>query len=149
MLSACTAPLAALLVALVAGSARADEATPAACRPPGADAKKIGAFLAARCYADWPRDRLAIRATGPSQGSGSPHGKVRVYYSPAVYEWLKAGRPKSGIPDGGMIYKEMFEWKSEKLTGGAYMLKQRGVSFDGWYWGGFGVHSGNAWGAWR
>src|SRR5438093_1489303 len=98
-------------VAMLGRSAtsRGDDRPECASRP-GADAERLGAFLRAGCYKDWPHDLDAIRQTGPTRGAGAPHGKVRVYYSPEVLQWLKAGRPAAGIPDGGMIYKEMYDW---------------------------------------
>lgn len=121
---------------------------PDPCRPLRADTTQIAAFLHARCFESWPRDRQPIRKTGPTRGARAPHGKVRVWYAPQVYEWLKQGRPQGGIPDGSLIYKEMFDWDTEKPAGGAYMLKQSGSSYDGWYWGGYNDRTGSAWGAW-
>lgn len=146
-LAATLPPLVLLGASLLAQRGRS---APPACAPLsslGADPRAIGAFLRARCYGDWEHD-AAVRAAGPAPGERAPHGKLRVYYSPEVMRWLKAGRPEGGPPDGAFIYKEMYDWQGERLTGGAFMLMRRGSSYDGWYWGGFNQKSGEAWGAW-
>jgi hypothetical protein len=136
-------PVALLLLSL---PAIADERV--ACQVPGPDPARIAAFLRAGCYKGWPHDKVRARATGPKPGPSAPHGKVRVYYSPEILAWLERGRPQGGIPDGAFIYKEMFDWETGRYTGGAYMLRQRGKSHDGWYWGGYSARRGDAWGAW-
>src|SRR5262249_10239992 len=115
------------------------------CVRPPAEADKVAVFLAAGCHLDWPRDLEPVRATGPTLAR-SPHGKVRVWYSPEVVQWLRRGRPAGGLPDGAMMFKEMFSWSKEELSGGAYMLKRRGTSWDGWYWGGYNAKKKTAWG---
>src|SRR3954470_24623188 len=120
---------AALLLLAPSPSSAAER--PGCTRPP-AEAARVAAYLGAGCHLDWPRDLEKIRATGPTLPK-SPHGKVRVWYSPEVVEWLRKGRPAGALPEGAMIFKEMFSWSKEELSGGAYMLMRRGSSFDGWY----------------
>ena len=141
--------LAALTASGAIREARGDAGSPDSrvCRTPTPDEDRIAAFLAAGCYKAWPHDP-AQRATGPTKAK-APHGRVQVYYSPEILTWVQKGRPAGGIPDGAMIYKEMYAWAPPYgPSGGAYMLKHRGVSFDGWYWGGYSSAKQTAWGAW-
>mgnify|MGYP000607287689 CR=1 FL=1 len=73
---------------------------------PGADQAELVAFYESGAYQAWPRD-VSIRPTGPFVDGVdySTHGNVRIFYSPDVVAWLKAGRPEGGIPDGAVIYK--------------------------------------------
>lgn len=71
-------------------------------------------FLRDRAYRKlgWVSDR-SWRLTGPYVGpfkdgmSFGVHPAVRVWYSPEIADWLCAGRPEGGLPDGAMIIKEM------------------------------------------
>ena len=70
---------------------------------------KLYPFIAERRFVDlgWRPDK-AWRDTGPFVFGTSYgiHPAVRIYYSPEVLAWLKAGR-EGVIPDGGMVVKEM------------------------------------------
>lgn len=104
--------------------------------PPVAESEALGTWLRAGCYQrpalGFARDRHERRQTGPTRAT-APHGRVTVYYSPAVVAWLKAGRPVGGPADGALIVKEMFTWEGGEPSGRAAMLKQRGGSYSGWF----------------
>lgn len=112
--------------------------------------KQLYAFLDARQYAKlgWVKDK-GVRDTGPFIG-GQPYGThpaVRIFYSPEVYRWLKAGRPADQpIPDGAMVVKEMYTPPAVRyggvadaaldkaLAGWTVMVRDSGGSRDGWFW---------------
>jgi hypothetical protein len=118
-------------------------------------------FLRAKGYVNelgWPGD-MNWRLTGPYVGpigSGQAYGvhpAVRIYYSPEVIEWL-CGGGEGEIPDGAVIVKEMHSINdglgitldSEgcmvinadvEPDSWTIMVKQKGESRDGWYWGNY------------
>ncbi len=129
-------------VLLLLAAAQSPPPPPACTEPLQANTKSLGPFLRAGCpeKLGWKQD-AAIRSTGPviSGVSFDTHGVVKVYYSPEVYQWLSAGRPKSGIPDGGFLVKASYSGSDVSqpgaVAGWVYMFKQRSLSFDGWLWG--------------
>jgi len=104
--------------------------------------------------AGWGVDK-AVRDTGPfiSGKAYGTHPNVRIFYSPQVMAWLKAGR-KGAIPDGAMIIKEQYsrtpsvpaayyeamtpsQLVNEFTTVGrdwTVMIRDSKGSHDGWYW---------------
>jgi hypothetical protein len=69
----------------------------------------------------------------------SSHHRVQIYYSSAVVQWLEAGRPARGLPDGSGIVKVMFPTDpraadANKPIGYSTILKKRELSQDGWFW---------------
>jgi len=135
------------LLAAAAMPARAD------CTWPGPDEEEVDAFLNAFCYREWEHDN-AIRDTGPyiHANSGAAenldygvHPASRIYYSPTVAAWVKAGRPDGGPPAPAMIVKEMYtppamlyaglddETLKSKMAYWTVMLDAPEVA-DGWYW---------------
>ena len=87
------------------------------------------------------------------------HAPVVVWYSPEMVAWLEANRPAAAhapspdavppIPDGAMMVKEMFPAPAAACaavdplrllptSGAAVMVRARGASQDGWFWGWFG-----------
>ncbi|GIW07115.1 MAG: hypothetical protein KatS3mg060_1920 [Dehalococcoidia bacterium] len=130
-LAMAAAALGALLIAPPTGAA------PNLCDPPGADKERFTAFLHAGCHRSWPRDQR-IRQTGPVVDGldFETHGRVRLYYSPEVYAWLKNNR-QGEIPDGAIIVKEQYPAdpaQGDTLIGYTAILKQRDGSWDGWFW---------------
>jgi hypothetical protein len=118
-------------------------ALPPACSLPLAADKmaNVAAFMWAGCpqLLNWPHDK-AVRMSGPApSGTASVHGYVLNYYAPSVYKWLHAGRPAGGIPDGAVIYKQMYNSKPDgsvgAINGWALIVKQKSASYDGWLWG--------------
>jgi hypothetical protein len=115
---------------------------PPACTKPlsASDQSSFANFIWAGCQQllNWPHD-AAPRMTGPMpNGTGSVHGFVLNYYAPSVYAWLKAGRPKAGIPDGALIIKQMYNDDNGKpgaINGWTIIIKQASASKDGWLWG--------------
>ncbi|HMY75279.1 MAG TPA: cytochrome P460 family protein, partial [Blastocatellia bacterium] len=106
---------------------------------------KLLAFLESREYANlkWCEDKR-VRDTGPwiDGMSYGVHPSVKVFYSPAVMEWLVGGR-LGNIPDGAMIVKEMYDspaarWEGQTLKPASWtvMIKDSKGSKDGWFWGG-------------
>lgn len=110
-------------------------------------------FLEQRSYQalGWVKDK-GVRDTGPFIDGVyyGPHPAVRIFYSPEVYTWLKAGRPDTAIPDGAMIIKEMFtppaarydgmaaEAVSKDIAGWTVMVRDSAGSRDGWFWAYYG-----------
>jgi len=107
---------------------------------------KLLAFLQNTEYVklNWCVDK-DVRDTGPLVSSSylGVHPAVRIYYSPAVMDWLVNGRINS-LPDGAMIVKEMYHpgpaarWQGKPLTPSSWtvMIKDSDGSKDGWFWGG-------------
>lgn len=104
-------------------------------------------FLHEEKYKTWQHDPY-IRPTGeiyrtPENAliDGSTHHRVRIYYSPSVAKWVKAGRPDDYVlPDRSMIVKEMYNTvpprfpDRDPVIGWAAMVRKNGASHDGWYW---------------
>jgi hypothetical protein len=136
---------------------------------------KLATFLRNFCHRDqalgWKRDKR-VRDTGPFIGIfkdgkwvGSyqgTHAPVVTWYSPDMFEWLKANRPEthppvsdpSPVPDGAIMVKEMYPPPISQcidadpvrlfpLNGGAIMVRAGGASRDGWFWGWFGWKEGS------
>ena len=90
----------------------------------------------------WCGDK-GIRDTGPwiDDVYYGTHKAARVYYSPAVMQWLLNGR-KGAIPDGAMIIKEGISapaarWENApppNVTDWTIMIKDAKGSADGWWW---------------
>ena len=106
-------------------------------------------FLRHGCYYDakgFEADKR-IRDTGPyiNKTYYGPHPAVRIFYSPEMMGWLRAGR-HGRVPDGAIMIKEMydppavqFESFDEKQIRGALhmwtvMIRDSAASKDGWFW---------------
>ena len=129
--------------------------------------EKLGTYLQNFCHRDllrgWKVDKR-IRDTGPFvaaylRGSWSAnyygtHAPVLVWYSPEMFNWLKANRHEVGakaaptpLPDGAIIVKEMYTppaaacgnipWDRLRpaTQGAAVMIRDAKASQDGWFWG--------------
>lgn len=131
---------------------------PLPCTLPLADYERVlYRWMNERRYAElgWERDER-VRDTGPFVlGSNyGTHPAVRIYYSPEVSRWLRAGRPLDGLPIGSMIVKEMFNPPAARyetgladddtsgepaladaITSWTVMIKD-GQTCDGWFWAG-------------
>ena len=91
----------------------------------------------------WCEDK-GFRDTGPFVNGVSygVHPTVKIYYSPAVIEWLLHPDRTRVIPDGAMIVKEQYtppaaryqHQAPEKINGWTIMIKDSKGSQDGWYW---------------
>ena len=106
-------------------------------------------FLESKRYQElgWVRDKR-VRDTGAyiNDVYYGTHPAVRIFYSPAVYEWLKKGR-RGTIPDGAMIIKEMYPPPAaryadlgdadinDELAMWTFMVRDSNASLDGWFWG--------------
>ncbi len=105
---------------------------------------QLKSFLTSGKYRtiNWCEDKK-LRDTGPFVNGVSygVHPAVKIYYSPAVINWLlkrDSGRP---IPDGAMIVKEQYsapaaryQIQTPKINGWTIMIKDSKGSQDGWYW---------------
>ena len=124
----------------------------------------------------WKVDKR-IRDTGPwigtfangawtGQGFGT-HAPVLIWYSPSMYEWLKANRAGDGsvpvtappvpVPDGAMIIKEMYPYPAAACANvevtkllplsqaSAVMVRDSKGSHDGWFWGWYGWGPNSGW----
>ena len=105
-------------------------------------------YLVAHGYRDlgWCADKY-VRDTGPyvNKVALGTHNSVRIYYSPEVIAWLRAGR--HGAPaDGAVIIKEQYPPPAArygtsaddlgKLDPGEWtiMIRDSKASRDGWFW---------------
>src|SRR5205807_585145 len=119
--------------------------TGSGCADPGPDQTRIQQWLDLKCYVNWQHDPV-IRSSGPLyvEPSGklvddASHHRVQIYYSNGVVDWLHAGRPEGGIPDGSGIVKVMFPTSdrvpnADELIGYATILRRQDLSLDGWFW---------------
>ncbi len=98
----------------------------------------------------WARDK-GVRDTGPfiNNTAYGTHPTVRIFYSPQVIAWLKAGK-KGEIPDGAMIIKEQYKAPAARYNNmtdteveaafasngkdWTVMIRDAKGSKDGWYW---------------
>ena len=110
-------------------------------RQPEYDKLLLGFLRANRHrFLGWAKDKR-IRDTGPyaNDKNFGTHPAVRVYYSPAIIQWLSNGRAGC-IPDGAVIVKEMFKAPAARhnrdATPGAWsvMVRDSAGAKDGWYW---------------
>ena len=132
--------------------------------------QKLEHYLKEFCYRNlskgWKVDKY-VRDTGPyiasyqkgqwSADSYGTHAPVLVWYSPEMYQWLKANRAggphpteEAPVPDGAIIVKEMYPapastckdvgWEKLRPTseGAVVMIRDSKASHDGWFWGWFG-----------
>ena len=102
-------------------------------------------FLTTREYRTrkWCEDKK-LRDTGPFVNGVSygVHPTVKIYYSPAVIDWLIANDRTKVIEDGAMIVKEQYSAPAaryqlgppQKINGWTIMIKDSKGSQDGWYW---------------
>ena len=102
-------------------------------------------FLTKGIYRElrWCEDK-GLRDTGPYVNSVSygVHPTVKIYYSPAVINWLLRKNPDEAIPDGAMIIKEQYAAPAARyqqqgpplLRGWTIMIKDAKGAKDGWYW---------------
>ena len=91
----------------------------------------------------WCADKK-LRDTGPFVNGVSygVHPTVKIYYSPAVIDWLIDKNRDRAIPDGAMIVKEQYTAPAaryqlqppSKISGWTIMIKDSKGSQDGWYW---------------
>jgi len=107
---------------------------------------KLLAFLQNTEYVklNWCVDK-DVRDTGPYVSTVylGVHPAVKIYYSPAIMNWMVNGRSHN-IPDGAVIVKEMYNpgpaarWRDKPLTPTSWtvMIKDSKGSKDGWFWGG-------------
>ena len=92
---------------------------------------------------NWCEDKK-LRDTGPFvNGVGyGVHPTVKIYYSPAVINWLLRRDSAHAIPDGAMIVKEQYSAPAaryqlqppQRINGWTIMIKDSKGSQDGWYW---------------
>lgn len=107
---------------------------------------QLKSFLSSGKYRtlNWCEDK-ALRDTGPFVNGVSygVHPTVKIYYSPAVINWLLHKEPRPPIPDGAMIVKEQYTPPAARyqlappkgINGWTIMIKDSKGSRDGWYWG--------------
>jgi hypothetical protein len=81
------------------------------------------------CYqkANWPHD-AQIRS------SDGVHPFVKIWYSPAIYDWMAVKDRKVPVPNGAIVVKEMYTSLTAPLSEWTVLIKDSNVSWDGWYW---------------
>jgi len=104
---------------------------------------QLKTFLVSRKYQTlkWCEDKK-LRDTGPFVNGVSygVHPTVKIYYSPAVIDWLN--NRSAVIPDGAMIVKEQYSAPAaryvlqppKQINGWTIMIKDSKGAQDGWYW---------------
>lgn len=106
---------------------------------------QLKSFLTSGKYRtlNWCEDKK-LRDTGPFVNgiSYGVHPTVKIYYSPAVINWLLKRDSGKPIPDGAMIVKEQYSAPAARyqlgppkgINGWTIMIKDSKGSADGWYW---------------
>ena len=106
---------------------------------------RLKSFLTTGKYRNlnWCADKR-LRDTGPFVNGASygVHPTVKIYYSPAVIDWLVSKNANKVIPDGAMIVKEQYSPPAARyqlqppqgINGWTIMIKDSKGSLDGWYW---------------
>lgn len=106
---------------------------------------QLKTFLSSSKYRtlNWCEDKK-LRDTGPFVNGVSygVHPTVKIYYSPAVINWLLKRDSGQAIPDGAMIIKEQYSAPAARyqlappkaINGWTIMIKDSKGSQDGWYW---------------
>lgn len=106
---------------------------------------QLKTFLSSGKYRtlNWCEDKK-LRDTGPFVNGVSygVHPTVKIYYSPAVINWLLKRDSGQAIPDGAMIIKEQYSAPAARyqlappkgINGWTIMIKDSKGSQDGWYW---------------
>ncbi len=106
---------------------------------------QLKSFLSSGKYRtlNWCEDKK-LRDTGPFVNGVSygVHPTVKIYYSPAVIDWLLRKNATDVIPDGAMIVKEQYSPPAARyltqppkaINGWTIMIKDSKGSQDGWYW---------------
>jgi mono/diheme cytochrome c family protein len=117
--------------------------------PPGEPAAieiRMLAYLSSYRYQrlGWCVDK-AVRDTGPFVHGKyfGTHPAVRIYYSPEMIAWMRAGQ-HGAPPDGAVLIKEQYtppaaRWASTaanqlRPTDWTIMIRRGSASHDGWFW---------------
>ncbi len=89
----------------------------------------LQAFLDANCYTGWQHDPQ-IRSTN------GVHPRVKVYYSPSMWNWMTTNKRQGDVPDGAILVKEQYGIPETptKLSDWAIMVRDSKAAWDGWYW---------------
>ncbi len=122
-----------LTTVLLSCIAVASQATAACTSLPPASSphflEHLTAFMNDFCYQkeNWPHD-AQVRTTD------GVHHYVRVWYSPALIDWITVKDRQVPVPDGAMVVKEMYASLTAPLTEWTVMIKDSNLSWDGWYW---------------
>ncbi|HKN01335.1 MAG TPA: hypothetical protein VJX23_12530 [Candidatus Binataceae bacterium] len=129
--------MAAAFCACGGGSGSGGSSTPAVadpCRtlPPATAVNflvRLTPFMNALCYQkqNWEHDAQVRTSDGV-------HPFVKVWYSPALFNWITVSNRQGSVPDGAMIVKEQYQTLTAPLTEWTVMVKDSKLSWDGWYW---------------
>ncbi len=90
----------------------------------------LTSFLNDLCYQkeNWQHDAQVRTSDGV-------HPFVRVWYSPALFDWMTVENRQGPVPNGAIVVKEMYVTLTAPLTEWTVMVKDSNLSWDGWYWG--------------
>ncbi len=86
-------------------------------------------FMNAFCY-----QKQAWNHDAQVRTSDGVHPYVKVWYSPALWNWLTVSGRQGEVPDGAMLVKEQYVSLTAKLHEWTIMVKDSTGSWDGWYW---------------
>jgi len=91
--------------------------------------RRLERFMNAFCYQkqNWEHD-AQIRT------SDGVHPYVKVWYSPALWDWLTVSGRGGNVPDGAILVKEQYVSLTAPLHEWTIMVKDQTGSWDGWYW---------------
>jgi hypothetical protein len=102
-------------------------------------AERVRVFLERQCYRlpGWEGED-GVHLTG-THDTGDTHGYVRVFYSPEVVTWLRAGRPAGAVPARAVVVKERYAALDDaatkfKLVAVQPMVRRPDDVHDGWFW---------------
>ena len=123
-----------------AAEAAAPEPTPAGANHctgrPGPNQAEIEAFVRAGCYARWASggERPHLSGRRVDGVDYTVHGRVRVFYTPGVADWLQSKSPD--IADGEVVVAVQYGPGAEGGRPRSVLAKvrDRQGSYDGWFW---------------
>jgi hypothetical protein len=89
----------------------------------------LTAFMNDFCYQkeNWPHDAQVRTSDGV-------HPFVKVWYSPALFQWMTVQDRRVPVPNGAVVVKEMYLTLTAPLSEWTVMIKDSNLSWDGWYW---------------
>jgi len=100
---------------------------------------RLTSFVDHFCYqkAHWEHDAQV-------RSSDGVHLFVKIWYSPALFNWMTVQNRQGPVPDGAILIKEEHQTLTSPLLLWSLMVKDSHLSWDGWYWAAVFPRSGSA-----